>query len=245
MIFFISACSVFAQQREIVLKGKTIVDGLGISNIQVMNLVTEKVTATNSNGEFQISAKEDDLIIFSSPSYEYKRHIVDSDDIAKGYFEVKLISKPIELEEVVVNKDINPEDLGIVPKGQKKYTVAERRLKQAGEFKPEMFVGMVAGLSIPIDPIINAITGRTTMLKKDLKTEKKERNLKKLKSLYQQKYFTDNLKIPADYVEGFQYYAIDDANAVAALDAGVKARLDFCLVALAQKYNELHAFETK
>lgn len=210
-----------------------------------MNLVSEQVVQTNAQGEFAIMAKEDDLLVFSHLNYEYKRRLIDSDDIKKGAITVKLIYKPTELDEVVILRDINPEDLGLVPKGQKKYTVAERRLKQAGEFKPEMWVGMVAGLSIPVDPIINAITGRTKMLKKDVKTEKKERFLAKISGMYETGYFTDTLKIPADYVNGFLYYIVEDANFTSALETGKKPSIDLEITQLAQKYNELIALETK
>lgn len=209
-----------------------------------MNLNSEQTVQSDANGEFTINAKVDEMVVFPSEKYEYKRYIIKEDDLRKNAIVIELVEKPIQLEEVIVNKNINPEDLGLVPKGQKKYTVAERRLKQAGEFKPMAMIGMVAGLSIPVDPIINAITGRTKMLKKDLKTETRERNLAKLRSIYQTNYFTDRLHIEPAYVEGFQYYVVEDANFVSALNSGVKAKVDFGLAGLAQKYNELHAVET-
>lgn len=209
-------------------------------NVKAMNIVTEKTAESDANGEFSIEAKTDEMIIFPSEKYDYKRYLVQAEDFQKTIIVLTFVEKPIELDDVVVNRDINPEDLGLVPKGQKKYTVAERRLKQAGEFKPVAMIGMIAGLSIPVDPIINAITGRTKMLKKDVRIESRERNLVKLKGLYPQEYFTKNLLIPADYVEGFQYYAVDEPNLVAALKTGTKAKVDFALVGLAQKFNSLH-----
>lgn len=214
-------------------------------NVKVINISNEKTAVSDGNGEFSIEAKADEMLVFPSEKYEYKRFLVDESDLKKEVIVLALVEKPIELDEVVINYDVNPEDLGIVPKGQKQYTVAERRLKQAGEFKPELFVGMVAGLSIPIDPIINAITGRTKMLKKDVKTERKEMHFKKLNSIYEPNYYTEKLKIDPEFVEGFKYYAVEDSAFIAAINSGVKAKLDFCLVGLAQKYNQLHATESK
>lgn len=232
-------------QQQVRLRGKVVSDSIAIPSVTVMNLVTEQVVQSNAQGEFSIDAKEDDLLVFSHLNYEYKRRLIDSDDLKKGAITVKLIYKPTELEEVVILRDINPEDLGLVPKGQKKYTVAERRLKQAGEFKPMAMIGMVAGLSIPVDPIINAITGRTKMLKKDVKTERKERFLAKVGSMYNTEYFTDRLRIPSDYVEGFKYYIVDDINFTTALESEKKPRIDLEITQLAQKYNELIALESK
>lgn len=243
-VFALFHCLIFAQQEQR-LSGKVVSDSTGIPSVTVMNLVNEQVTQTNAQGEFSLMAKEDDLLVFSHLNYEYRRRLIEAGDIKKGAITVKLIPKPTQLDEVVILRDINPEDLGLVPKGQKTYTPAQRRLKQAGELKPMAMIGMVAGLSIPVDPIINAITGRTKMLKKDVKTERKERFLEKISGMYQNEHYTDRLKIPAQYVEGFRYYIVEDAGFTAALESGSKTRVDLQMTLLAQKYNELIALETK
>ncbi|MBD3583250.1 hypothetical protein [Flavobacterium selenitireducens] len=225
------------------LRFRLVSEGNPAVNVKVLNIVTEHTAQSDAKGEFVIAVKVDEMLVFPSENYEYKRYLVKEEDFKKTEIVLALVPKPVELDEVVVNRDINPEDLGLVPKGQKQYTPAERRLKQAGEFKPMLLVGQLAGLSIPIDPIINAITGRTKMLKKDLKTEKRERSLAKLNAMYDKAYFTDKLRIPSDKVEGFQYYVVETPEFLAILEAGVKAKTDFSLTGLAQKYNELQRGE--
>jgi hypothetical protein len=72
-----------------------------------------------------------------------------------------MTAKQIELKEVVVNDNagINAENLGIVPHGQKTYTPAERKLYTAK--------------STSVDKLINAMSGRTSMLKKEMKSREK------------------------------------------------------------------------
>jgi hypothetical protein len=85
-------------------------------------------------------------------------------------------------------------NLGIIPYGQKKYSPAERKLYTAR-----------SGL---LDPALNWITGRKAMLKKEVIVEYKEQMLIKLDYLFLPEYYTQTLKIPQEYVRGFQYYVL-------------------------------------
>jgi hypothetical protein len=52
------------------------------------------------------------------------------------------------------------------------------------------------------------ITGRKAMLKKEVIVEYKEQMLIKLDYLFLPEYYTQTLKIPQEYVRGFQYYVL-------------------------------------
>ena len=95
------------------------------------------------------------------------------------------------------------------------------------------------GGSIGLDPIINAITGRTAMLKKELEVEKKEMLLKKIEYQFDPEYFTNNLKIPQEYVKGFWYYAIEEPRLVNEINSKNKSMAKFIFAELATKYLEL------
>lgn len=75
---------------------------------------------------------------------------------------------PLKEIEVIEYKNINPVALGIVPANQKTYTPAERKLYTATGG------GNRYGLStsVSLDGIINGISGRTKMLKKEVQVEK-------------------------------------------------------------------------
>jgi hypothetical protein len=185
-------------------------------------------------------AKAEDLLVFSSVNLEYYRKIIEVEDLKPAVLIIKMASKTTELKEVVVNEhpEINAVSLGISPKGIKHYTPAERRLKTAGDFKPIQLLGILGG-SLPVDPILNAISGRTTMLKKELEVEKKEHLLAVFGALFDANYFTKTLKIPADYLKGFQYYCIEDENFAEVLKSKNKTKIEFLIVPLAVKYNEI------
>lgn len=217
---------------EKILHGKIIVETGNASGVTIINLVNEKTTLSDSNGNFYILAKADDLLVFSSVNLEYYRRIIDEQDLKTPIINIKMTPKITELKEVVVNKhpEINSVSLGISPKGIKKYTPAERKLATASSMRLN---------PMGFDPLINAISGRTKMLKKELEVEKKERLLLIINALYKEDYYVTVLKIPTDYIKGFQYYCIEDKKFAEILKSKNKAKIEFLLVPLALKYNEI------
>ena len=131
------------------------------------------------------------------------------------------------LEEVNVNENanVNETSLGIVAANQKKYTPATRKLRTAQ-----------TGF---LDPLLNKMSGRTSDLKKQVTIEQKEKLLLKLDGLYEEKYYTDVLKIAPEAIPGFQYYLIDDPEFARALKDKNKTLTMFYVKRLALNYNEI------
>ena len=77
------------------------------------------------------------------------------------------------------------------------------------------------------------------MLKKELEVEKKERLLVIVDALYKEDYFHNVLKIPTDYIKGFHYYCIEDKGFAEVLKTKNKTKIEFLMVPLAKKFNEL------
>lgn len=226
---------------EKILHGKISVASGSVEGVTIVNLVNEKSAISDRNGEFFILAKADDLLVFSSVNLEYRRKIIEEEDLKVDMLIVKMTSKTTELKEVIVNKhpEINAVSLGISPRGIKKYTPAERRLKTAGDFKPIQLLGILGG-SLPVDPIINAISGRTAMLKKELEVETKERLLALFDALYKDdNYFIKTLKIPEDYIKGFKYYCIENQKFAEVLKTKNKTQIEFLIVPLASNYDQI------
>jgi hypothetical protein len=212
---------------EKLIHGKITAESGNIEGVTVINLVNEKSTASNSNGDFFILAKADDLLVFSSVNLEYLRRIIEEKDLKSEVLIIKMITKTTELKEVIVNKhpEINAVSLGISSKGVKHYTPAERKLFTAN--------------STPVDALLNLMSGRTAMLKKELEVEKKEYLLMKIGTLFDDDYYMKTLKIPANYIKGFQYYCIENTNFVMALKSKNKTMTNFLIVPLAEKYIEI------
>jgi hypothetical protein len=171
--------------------------------------------------------------VFTAVNLEGLRMKIDKQDMLQEVITVKMIPKSIILKEVIVNEStITAESLGIIPYGQKKYTPAERKLYTA-----------TSGNGI--DGLLNAISGRKAMLKKEIVIEKKEQLLARIEVLFEDKYYIENLKIPTDYIRGFQYYCIDDTAFANALRSKNKTMVMFLIVRLAENYNEIIAGENK
>ena len=77
------------------------------------------------------------------------------------------------------------------------------------------------------------------MLKKEIIVEKKEMLLLKIENYYDTLFFIDILKIPADFVKGFQYYAVEDEKFAAAINAKNKTSATFILGELATQYLDI------
>jgi hypothetical protein len=224
LFLFFGTFSLWSQDRtEKLIQGIIAADDALLSGIEVVNLGNEKVTVTNSKGEFSILAKADDILVFSSKSLEMRRVLIDEDDLKSGTITVNMYPKINELNEVIVKK--SPiEGVSIIP-GQKQYTPAERKLHTA-----------TTGL---LDAPINWMSGRTAMLKKEVAVERKERLLDKIGILYEDKYYIETLKIPEIYIDDFQRYIIEDKEFTAALKVKNRTMMLFLISKLAVNYNAI------
>lgn len=224
LLLFLSSFSSWSQDHnEKLLLGIIAADGALLSGIDVVNLGNEKVTLTNSKGEFSVLAKADDILVFSSKSLEMRRVMIDEDDLKSGTITVNMYPKITELNEVIVKK--NPiEGVSIIP-GQKQYTPAERKVYTATH-----------GI---LDAPINWMTGRTVMLKKEVVVERKERLLNKVGILYEDKYYIETLKVPEIYIDDFQRYIIEDKEFTAALKVKNRTMMLFLISKLAVNYNAI------
>lgn len=91
-------------QSETVYKGKILCNNFPIENIEIINLNSEKSTFSNSAGEFSIAAKAEDIVVFASKLYEYKRISVLTEYLNNLSQTISLIKKPEELNEVIITK---------------------------------------------------------------------------------------------------------------------------------------------
>ena len=215
------------------IRGKISADSVAVDRINVVNVSTEKATVSDANGFFTIPVNEGDVLVFTAINLESIRKKISKQDMSKGIITVLMIPKSIILKEVIVNESaISAESLGIIPYGQKKYTAAERKLYTA-----------TSGGGI--DGLLNTISGRKAMLKKEIVIEKKEQLLARIDVLFEDKYYTETLRIPPDYMKGFQYYCVDDAAFANALRDKNKTLAMYLIVKLAENYNEIIILENQ
>ncbi len=231
-LFFISFS--LSAQNDTILKGKITSDSSNLEGVHVINRSQKKGTVTLEGGYFTLKAKITDTIIFSAVHLNAVQHIVSKENFGQDLLFIKMEALITPLEEVVVMKykNINAVSLGIIPAGQKTYTPAERKLYTATGG------GNRYGLSssVSLDGIINGISGRTKMLKKEVQVEKKEFLLESVRLDFNDNYFIENLKIPKDYIEGFLYYLIENRNFVSVYSKNNKTATEFALAGLSAEY---------
>mgnify|MGYP003919724727 FL=1 len=215
----------FGQKTDLkLLVGRVQEQSTSIEGVNIINNTTQAATVSDSDGNFSIAVHEGDVLVFSAVNLEPVKRRISAEDLTVSSLVIKMTAKEVELKEVIVNENANitAENLGIIPYGQKKYTPAERKLYTA--------------TSTSVDKLLNAISGRTSMLKKEVNVEKKEALFRKLEYLFEENYYTDRLKIPVDDIKGFQLFCVDDADFAVSLNIKNKTMSMFLITDLARKY---------
>lgn len=227
-VFFFLTQIIFGQNNtEKEIRGKITADSIAVEGINILNSTNQRITVSDRDGFFSLFAKEGDILVFSAVNLVTLRRKVSKGDFMSNGIQIQMTTQSIPLKEIVITESsrITAENLGIIPYGQKKYTPAERKLYTA-----------TSGGGI--DGLLNTISGRKAMLKKEIVVEKKENSLARLEVLFENKYYIETLKIPSDYIRGFQYYCIEDATFANALSTKNKTLTMFLIVSLAENYNK-------
>ena len=239
-----AAVQVDAQQTSrLLLKGKVTTDVSVLEGIYVINKKTEKVSITNQEGCFKIQAAVGDTLLFKATQFREIKIFLTQKDFEQEILIVKMNPVINQLNEVIVRNGINAVSMGIIPHGQRVYTPAERRLNTANNLNASANVGTMMGGSISADPLLNWISGRTKMLKKGVAVEKKEMYLRQLENMFSTDFYVNKLKIPSEYVKGFEYYAVENEGFVTILKSKNVATTTFLIGELAIKYKEIIASE--
>ncbi|WP_346882721.1 hypothetical protein [uncultured Algibacter sp.] len=247
LIVLIGVQNGFSQSIEI--SGK-IDSKTNLENIHVINKSAKVFTITDKKGQFIIMAKLNDTLKFSSIQHQVKEIVVSEKMIDDKIIFVSLEEQINTLDEVIVGKvltgnllsdikntegdpPINFFDVGIPGYTGKPATQSERRLSEAGEFKPIMLLGLLGG-SVPLNPILNGLSGRTKMLKTRVKIEEKEALMRDVKARFAKDFFVSN-PLKNDAKMDFFYFCADDSNFI----KYCKNKTDFdILIFLKMKYNQ-------
>jgi hypothetical protein len=239
-VFFVLFATVALAQTKIPrkLSGKVRTNFGTPEGFYVINLKTEQAEITDDDGYFSVLATVGDTLLFSAAQFRGTRIVLNVNDFDKKLFLVQMEPMMNQLNEVVIRRydNINAVSLGIIPANQKSYTAAERKYATAssGRLNP-----------MGLDPLLNLISGRTAMLKKELVVESKEIYLSMLDNMFDENHFVNKLNIPLAYVKGFEYYAVENEKFTNILNSKNLISTEFLLAELATKYNEIIACENE
>lgn len=234
LFFILTLCSPFlpAAQERMPLNGKITSAADELDGIYVINRNTEQMVTTARGGYFTIPAQAGDTLVFSAIQFEARELVLSATDVAQDMFFVPLKTAVHQLDEVAIidYRHINAESLGLVPTGQTQYTPAEKKLATASKSRMN---------PMGLDPLFNAISGRTAMLEKAAETAKKEDIIEKVSYIYTEEAIVAQLSIPAEYVKGFLFYIAENKYLAKAIDENNKTMAKFLMDGLALKYLDL------
>jgi len=226
LVLFLCLFIKLTSAQSITLNG-TVYGTADVEGIHVINKTLRKATTTDNNGAFSINAKLNDTLVFSGVQYKLESISVDKEMIETKLVKVFLLENINQLDEVVVGKvltgdllsdienidakePINFYDVGIPGYKGKPKTKNERLLHEAGEFKPIMLLGLLAG-GLPLNPIINGLSGRTKELKNRVKLEARDELMFRVKAKYSEDLFAENPLEEILHYEYF-YFCSEDSN---------------------------------
>ncbi|CAM3535195.1 hypothetical protein [Flavobacterium saliperosum] len=231
LVFFLLISTITWSQNGRVLKGKVVANSKDLQGINIRNLSSKREALSSEEGFFSIKAKPGDTLLFTAVQLKSKKTVVEKEDFDYLPFVVKMELMVTQLKEVVIKESVSAESLGIVPKGMKTYTPAERRL----------YTATTGSGFVSVDAIINAISGRTSMIKKEIVVEKHQTAQRKLGNMFDGDFLIKEFNIQKEYIDGFIVYASENPKVKQALKEKNKTLVTFLLGELATEYNKFFA----
>ncbi len=215
LIFLIFTAVIFsfslqAQEREL-LKGKITNDSL-LSQVHVINITSEKGTLSGESGEFALSVKPGDSILFSSVQYKNITIAVRQKMLAET-FEIELENELTELDEVQLHELSGnlQRDIGNI----ETINLAEFGIPFSDREPPSVISRKLRAVSSSMDPvslIYGAISGERKKLKQALENERLKNRILKARYLLSEDFYIDELKLEEARIMDFLYYCAENSS---------------------------------
>lgn len=196
------------------LKGRILEENVGVPNVHIINLSSEAATISNAEGNFTIESRVGDTLLISAIRYERKSLQVSQKMLDAAMLEIPLVPFVNQLDEVVLwpynlSGDLD-KDLSNVPVDEPVSAISlglpNARAKLKTQTERKLFEATSGAGLIPLNPILNAISGRTKMLKRRLARDRAYRQTLEVRSRFPDSLFVKDLGIPAIRIPDFMYY---------------------------------------
>ncbi len=230
MLLFLLPVTFLTAQTKL-LKGSVTAKSGDVTGVTVQNLTSRRATITDLEGNFAIRATTGDTLVFSAVQFKRKTVPVTDALFATAFVVVPMEEFVNKLKEVVVQpyglsgdlgkdldglglqQSVSAESLGLPNAGKPHPTQSERLLAEAKGGAWSLGAGAVgAGTGVPINPIINAITGRTKMLKNRVKIDRTYAKTQHVRRSFTDSIFEVEFHIPKNRIDDFMYFCEVDNN---------------------------------
>lgn len=220
LLFVLAASTGFLQaQNQKILRASVTAEDVDLSGITIQNISKKTGVVTNSVGEFEIIVSPGDSLRITSVQIQPKLLVIAPSLYASSYLRIPLDPFVNELEGVTlnpyglsrllsedvtrieVNQEVNASALGLPNADAPELTQSQRLLYEATS----------GGGLIPLNPLLNALTGRTKMLKNRIALEAKNAKIDQVIKRYEKPLFEDYLTIDSSEILRFLYYCEQDS----------------------------------
>jgi len=213
VILFLFLFQFSFSQTEKLIQGRVLCDDFPVQGIEIVNLVTEKTTTTDTNGRFSILAKVEDMLVFISEKYDYKRLFLDKEFLDKNNFTILLTRKPEQLEEVVVTK------VSLNSQGFFSQEVADEIKLEKGKYRNRTIYDGTIENGADLKRIGGMILDLFIKKREDNKESISIIGFKELtKTNYPETFFTDTLKLKPEEVALFLEFCDADPKSKIVLE---------------------------
>ena len=111
-VFLITFLNCFSQKPKL-MYGKVVCNEMPIEKKDVVNLNSKKSSTTDSQGNFTIEVSLDDVLFVLSKDYYDRKITITSADLSKEKWTIALSKKPVELEEIEIERVNTPKGLDV------------------------------------------------------------------------------------------------------------------------------------
>lgn len=230
--------------------------------VVVQNISSQQAVITDEDGYFSIPVRKNDTLVFAAVHFKQKQLPIHETLYNTPFLNVSLEEFVNELDEVVVrpynlsgnlNRDVenlprheplSAETLELPNAHVTIISQSERKLQEASGMRVIAGGGLGgAGGAVSLNPILNAFTGRTKMLKNRVKIDKTYARTQRIQHFYTDSVLTSTLKIPKEKIADFMYFCEVDATFQTVVKTRDKLKLWDFMITKSRAYrknNHLH-----
>ncbi len=235
IVFFFMVC-VSAEAQTFfssTLEGKVQSTDKDLADVYVMNITTKRATITDDNGYFSINVSVNDSLVFTALQFKKKVLVVSLEMLSSKNIVVPLEEDVTQLDEVVVmpynltgdmGRDLRALDVGPVTTAST-LGLPNAYVKPPTKAQRELFEATTGGGIVPLNPILNAISGRTKMLKQRVARDEKYGRSQRVKEFYADSLYTNLLRIPEGKINDFMYFCEVDPQFDIVVDTHDRLRI--------------------
>ncbi|MEN9908491.1 MAG: hypothetical protein RLZZ540_1640 [Bacteroidota bacterium] len=221
LILLLACLSQFTySQNHKLLRGKVISENFLLQNVDVINKTALTSTTTNEKGEFILAASVNDSILFYNKEYHLKGIKLTLVDLENNNIIVRIEKKPEELKEVVIHQ-VNV-DWAFDKKWEQLKRDEVEVYRKANTLKnPGVYNGTIEN-GMDFVKIGKMLFGRLFKGKKE-KAINPEEFKEVAKTNFDQKFYTETLKLKKEEIEPFLTFCNFDPKSKEVLSENANA----------------------